>query len=284
MSLVAGSPRKVIKVSGWPIGAQVKTVGKSSVLKLLLMRHGESVSNRDRRMTGREDSPLTALGRQQCQQLAAWLYQQDGRPSHLYSSPLRRSLESVAELLTPWQWRLPLPMSPAVESTGRGVGDRPSSSTVALTALGSAQPPPLTLSPHLQEFDAGILTGLTWAAAQQRYPDLCHALMASADWVPIPEAETPLQGRQRAQQFIHHLLQVHGNGDTVWVMSHQWILEHLIAALLGCDRTWQMAMPNTALFEFWLDRDRWEQPGMSVSISDLWQIQRFGERPHLSNG
>lgn len=248
------------------------------MLKLLLMRHGESTSNRDRRMTGREDSALTPLGQQQCQQLADWLYQQRWQPSHIYSSPLRRSLASVAALLTPWQWQLPTPL--VTNWTGEPWGDRSAPLAVPVTPLGSEAPPPLTLSPQLQEFDAGILTGLTWAAAQQQYPDLCRALMTSADWVPIPEAETPLQGRQRAQQFIDLVLQTHGNGDRVWVMSHQWLLEHLIAALLGGDRTWQIAMPNTALFEFWLDRDRWEQSGMATGISDLWQIQRFGDRPH----
>jgi broad specificity phosphatase PhoE len=141
--------------------------------------------------------------------------------------------------------------------------------------------PPLCLAPQLQEFQAGILTGLTWAEAQQRYPDLCEALETSLDWLPIPQAETPLQGRQRAEAFITQLIRRHRNGDAVWVVAHQWILEHLIAALLGSDRTWQITMPNTALFEFWLDCDRWAQTDMARHTSTLWQIQRFNECPHL---
>lgn len=251
------------------------------MLKLVFIRHGESTSNRDLRMTGREDAALTPLGQQQCQQLADWLYQQGWQPSHIYSSPLRRAVESVAILVTPWQWQMP--PSPIPTETETVPADHSPSTILPLQALSTDVPPTLSLSTHLQEFDAGILTGLTWPSAQQRYPDLCQALMASADWVPIPQAETPLQGRQRAQQFITHLLKAHSNGDRVWVMSHQWILEHLIAALLGSDRTWQITMPNTALFEFWFDRDRWAQSGMSLGISDLWQIKRFNAVPHLRN-
>jgi 2,3-bisphosphoglycerate-dependent phosphoglycerate mutase len=136
----------------------------------------------------------------------------------------------------------------------------------------------------LAEFQAGVLTGLTWAEAEAQYPQLCAALMATPDWVPIPEAETPAQGRDRAQHFIQQLLS-HHQGDDIWVISHHWILQHLIASLLGCDRTWQIPIPNTGLFEFEIDRDRWQQSDLESDLapwtSDLWQIKRFGDRPHL---
>jgi 2,3-bisphosphoglycerate-dependent phosphoglycerate mutase len=77
------------------------------------------------------------------------------------------------------------------------------------------------------------------------------------------------------------LLREHGPGDGLWLISHQWILTHLVGALMGCDRTWQMAIPNTGLFEFWIDRDRWDHPGINRWTADLWQIKRFGTCPHL---
>jgi 2,3-bisphosphoglycerate-dependent phosphoglycerate mutase len=52
---------------------------------------------------------------------------------------------------------------------------------------------------------------------------------------------------------------------------------------MGCDRTWKMRIPNTAFFEFWIDRDRWSDSGMSRGISDLWQIKQFGDIPHLAD-
>ncbi|MEM6835306.1 MAG: histidine phosphatase family protein [Cyanobacteria bacterium P01_C01_bin.120] len=248
------------------------------MLKLLLIRHGESISNRDRRLTGQDDSPLTAQGHQQCHQLAAWLQAYSWAPTHIYCSPLRRALETLSDVMQPWLWQLVPPLQPDSEFCQ---SDRVWLNQLHLRAEGLQDAPKFQVCSFLQEFNAGILAGLTWAEAQQRYPDLCHQLITSDDWVPIPDAETPQQGQQRAQSFIQSLLRNHQNGDAIWVMSHHWILEHLIACLLGGNRTWQIAMPNTALFEFWLDRDRWEQTGMTRYISDLWQIKQFNSTPHL---
>jgi 2,3-bisphosphoglycerate-dependent phosphoglycerate mutase len=60
-------------------------------------------------------------------------------------------------------------------------------------------------------------------------------------------------------------------------------MEHLIACVLECDRTWQIAIPNTALFEFWIDRDRWSNSGMTLGINTFWQIRRFSDLTHLVN-
>ncbi|MEM9117387.1 MAG: histidine phosphatase family protein [Cyanobacteria bacterium P01_F01_bin.56] len=249
------------------------------MLKLLLMRHGESTSNRDRRLTGQDHVPLTPRGYQQCQQLGAWLYEQSWPPTHVYSSPWRRALESLRAVMQPWDWQLELPLNWERHASE---GDRAGVAPLTLQANGAQAAPQGQVCMALQEFDAGILTGLTWAEANQHYPDLCHQLETSVDWVPIPQAETPLQGRQRAHQFIQRLLQTHNNDDAVWVMAHHWILEHLVACLLGSDRTWQIPMANTALFEFWLDRDRWAHTGMARNISDLWQIKQFNQTLHLT--
>ncbi|MEO1094886.1 MAG: histidine phosphatase family protein [Cyanobacteria bacterium J06638_28] len=249
-------------------------------LKLLFIRHGESTGNQDKRMASHLDDNLTAIGHHQCQQLAQYLYKQSWVPSHIYTSPLRRAVESLTHLLEPWAWTLPDTFN---------LGVQPLDLWQPIVAIDEASPgrttvnpPKIRVSDTLMEFQAGILTGLTWPEAKQRYPSLCDALETSADWVPIPQAETPQAGRDRAWQFIQPLLQTQGPDDAVWLMSHHWIMEHLIAVLLGCDRTWQLTIPNTALFEFWIDRDRWFEADIAPNISSFWQIKRFGECPHLS--
>lgn len=247
------------------------------MLKLLLIRHGESTGNRERRMTGHQHDRLTADGQAQCQRLGQWLHHRGWQPSHIYSSPLRRAVESVEILMHPWGWQL---AQPAIAAQG----DVEQSELRLIPLAASRQAiPQVFLAPNLREFDAGILTGLTWAEAQRRHPKLCQALLSSPEWVPIPQAETPAGGRDRAAAFISQLLDRHSNHDAVWLMSHQWILEHLVASLMGCDRTWKIAIANTALFEFWLDRDRWSSSEIQRGISDLWQIKRFGEIPHLTS-
>lgn len=237
-------------------------------MELLLMRHGESTGNRAGRMVGHGTDGLTAVGRSQGQRLGQWLATQ-GTPTAIYCSPLVRAMETLEQVL--------LGLGIPVEGLADGGKGEP---TVAVP-----WPTGETVMIHyrraIAEFQAGIFTGLTWAEARQRYPDLCGALETQRDWIPIPEAETPAAGRQRATAFVEAVLHHHDNGARIWVISHQWILEHLVAALLGCDRTWQLPIPNTGLFEFQLDHGRWDQTGMGRWTSDLWQIKRFGTCPHL---
>ena len=137
------------------------------------------------------------------------------------------------------------------------------------------------IHPSLQEWHTGIFQGLTWSEAQARYPDLCAALESRRDWLPIPEAETLDQGRDRARQFIQQLLATHCQTDSLWIVTHGGILPQLVAALLGCDRAWGFPVNNTALFDFELDCDRWPRPDCDRWNTSLWQIHRFNDTQHL---
>ena len=63
---------------------------------LVLVRHGETNWNRERRFQGRADQPLSEAGRDQARELAKLLH--DEPVSALYTSPLRRARET-AEIL-----------------------------------------------------------------------------------------------------------------------------------------------------------------------------------------
>lgn len=62
---------------------------------ILLIRHGETVWNRERRMQGRQDSPLTERGRRQAEAMAGLVRDLVARDPHpnwrLVSSPLGRA-------------------------------------------------------------------------------------------------------------------------------------------------------------------------------------------------
>ena len=46
--------------------------------------------------------------------------------------------------------------------------------------------------------------------------------------------------------------------------------------------TFVLTIPATAVFEFWLDRDRWcERNDDDRWNSELWQIKRFNDSQHL---
>ncbi len=223
-------------------------------LQLLFIRHAQSLGNQTQQMEGQADSALSPLGQTQAQQLGAYLLAHTEPATHIYTSPLQRAHQTATILRSHL-------VQPAV--TGNGA---------VLPISASA----------LQEGHQGILQGLTWVEATSRYPELAQRLLNSLDWLPIPGAESPAQVRRRAQDFLDYLLEHHQNGDRLWIVSHSWLLQHLVACVLGCDRSWQINIPNTSLFEFWIDCDRWDRTDQTRYNTELWQIHRFNDCLHLN--
>lgn len=245
----------------------------SKVLKLLFIRHAQSIGNIEKRMQGHGDYELSPLGRQQSESLAKTLRTESWRPSHVYTSPLKRAVQTTEILLSYFQVpHLPAAVSDLIDPDSETPieADEPSPKTI-----------PVEHAEELKEFQNGIFQGLTWGEAQTRYPDLCRKLESSPDWIPIPEAETLYDARDRAKRFLDRIMQRHRDGDQLWIVSHSWILQHLIAQLLGSDRSWRLRAHNTALFEFWIDRSRWELQNQNRFNTDLWQIRRFNDSRHL---
>lgn len=235
-------------------------------LKILLIRHGQSQGNVEGRMEGWSSTGLTDLGRKQTQQLGQRLAQENKQPTYIYCSPLQRATETLAAMASALWATTEIPI-PEI-----------STSKIPIPEI----PVPTVFHNDLREKHQGIFTGLTWAEAQTQYPDLCQRLETSLDWIPIPNAETPQAGHQRAQRFANDLLQ-HRNGDQVWVISHQWILQQILACLLGCERTWGIPFSHTAVTELWLDRDRWFETDPYQRLNtELWRIQRLNDQTHIS--
>jgi 2,3-bisphosphoglycerate-dependent phosphoglycerate mutase len=241
----------------------------TAFLKLLMIRHAQSTGNVARRMQGHGDYELTELGQTQTRQLAQRLRDENYHPTAIYTSPLKRTVQTTEILLNAF----PSAHTPGVVGDLIDV-DRP------LEAL-IDRPIPVHYAEELAEFQNGIFQGLTWAEAQTQYPELCHQLENSLDWIPIPGAETFQAARDRCHRLLQQVLTTHRNGEQVWLVSHSWIMQHLISALLGSDRSWRLRVQNTALFEFWIDQSRWYRQDENCLNTDLWQIVRFNDTKHL---
>ena len=133
--------------------------GESSELVLLLVRHGETHWNAERRWQGQRDIPLNDTGREQAAQLrdrlrAQWLTAEPFLPcppSHLFASPLSRARET-AEIL----------------------------------ADALPDPPPLTLIPELRERGFGDWEGLTMEEIHAKFgPDAANNTHES--WESVAE-------------------------------------------------------------------------------------------------
>ncbi len=246
------------------------------VMKLLFIRHAQSRGNQEKRMQGHGEFELSELGKQQAEKLAHRLLAEAWWPSQVYSSPLKRAAQTT-QILVEHFLAAPLPaaVSDLIDATVAVPAD--------VLEEGQSHSIPVQFADELKEFQNGIFQGLTWTEAVHRYPDLCQALESSPDWIPIPGAETLQDARSRAKHFIQMLLKRHQNGDHIWIVSHSWIMQHLIAELLGCDRSWRLRASNTALFEFWIDHVRWDNSEQNRFNTDLWQVRRFNDAHHLSS-
>lgn len=244
-------------------------------LKLLFIRHAQSVGNQQKRMQGNGEFDLSPEGRQQAENLAKRLLAEAWQPTCVYSSPLKRAVQTTDILLAPF---LVAPLPAIVSDLVDAELDAPIDASMPPRVV---QEIPVRYANELREFQNGIFAGLTWAEAQQRYPDLCQTLEQTADWIQIPGAESLQEARSRARQFIQMLIDQHTDGEQIWIVSHSWILQHLIAELLGCERSWRIHVRNTALFEFWIDQSRWLRTDQSRLNTDLWQIRRFNDCQHL---
>lgn len=229
-------------------------------MDLAIIRHGQSIGNVERRLQGRQDFPLTDLGRQQARWLGQQLAQEDWTPTRIYSSPLVRASETAAIARQTFE-----------------------------AAAGAIALPDPQMDANLQENHCGIFEGLTWAESRSRHGAFCDQLEASPDWLPIPGGETPSQGRDRARAFLGRLFAETENRDRVWVFTHSWFMKHLISELLGSDRSWKLPTANTGRYEFRLDRDRWHRAldtreggnEQNRYNTDLWQIRRLNDITHL---
>src|SRR3990172_8873638 len=85
-------------------------------LRLLLLRHGETAWNRERRYQGWTDTPLSAEGLLQAEAAAREL--KEHAFAAVYASPLRRARDTAAAIAAPH--RLEVETDPAFKDLGFG--------------------------------------------------------------------------------------------------------------------------------------------------------------------
>jgi broad specificity phosphatase PhoE len=136
---------------------------------IYLMRHGETVWNRERRFQGRLDSPLTERGQAQARRMGEMLEALVDRESiAIVASPLGRARATAA--------------------------------TVA-TVLGSP-PERIETDARLNEIDVGIWSGLTYGEIASRWPDAITPA-SRRDWFfRSPDGETYDEIATRVRSFL----------------------------------------------------------------------------------
>lgn len=196
-------------------------------MHLYLIRHGQSYVNLPDWAAGNTDEPLTALGQQQAQALAAWLPKTLAEVDVIYASTMRRASETAVPLAT--AYARPIQFDDRVREIGNNRLDH--------TAWSSED-----LPNRYVDF---------WASARPFAP-----VMLDADY-----GESLMHFRTRVGAFIEQLVSTH-RGQTVLVVCHGGVIEAAFGHIFNVG-PWQRCevwVHNTAVTHFELV----EHPGREV--------------------
>jgi broad specificity phosphatase PhoE len=167
-------------------------------MRLLLIRHGESVANAEGRLQGQVDSPLSEAGRQQARALAERLAGDEPTISAIYASDLSRAAETAQ--IVAGRYGLPL-----------------------------------TLDTRLREYDWGRLSGSIWREVEFLYPEIWQQWHSSQGWVSLPEDEGHEPFVRRLAAAMASIRAAHQDEETVAVVSHGRSLGMILCHLLDIE-------------------------------------------------
>ncbi len=187
--------------------------------ELILIRHGETAWNRERRMQGQTDTPLSDIGRAQAEAVGLRLARHPF--TALYSSDLLRAWDTAAAI---------------ARASGREVRRKP----------------------DLRERTFGVFEGLTHDEMSRRYPDE-HARFSSRDPdYAMPGGESPRQFFERSLACLDAIARAHA-GECVVVVTHGLVLDtlHRAARNIPLDAKREAPLLNASLNTFHRTDDSW---------------------------
>jgi broad specificity phosphatase PhoE len=161
--------------------------------RLILVRHGQTEWNRDRRVQGHTDTPLDEVGRAQAERVARRLAEEP--IAAVYASDLSRAQETAQRIAAP-----------------RGLR--------------------IETSPLFREAHYGLWEGMTVAEIEAQYPEAYLRWREDSLRNRAPEGETLEELQQRALAGAAEILIAHG-GESVVVVAHGGSIRSLICGLMG---------------------------------------------------
>ena len=162
----------------------------------ILIRHGESLSNREGRVQGQANVKLSDTGRQQAAAVAAWCKSQSFRNQscELWSSPLCRAQETAE-------------------------------------VIGTAIDLPVQLEDKLVELNAGVFQGHLWGDLADRFPEAVARWRSGDVDFQIPGGESRRQLAERGRHALE-LLSVRPVRGMI-IVAHGGVLTAALGLLVG---------------------------------------------------
>lgn len=189
--------------------------------EVVLIRHGETDWNRERRFRGRADVPLNQNGLWDVDATAQRIARQ-WKIAALYSSPVFRAKETAE-------------------------------------VIGAATDAIVQIVPDLADIDYGEWQGLTRAEATARHPQVMKEFDDLPSRVHIPGGETFAAVQDRSIRALRLLATRHAN-DTIAVVAHTEVNRLIILAALGgkIDAIWGLGQETCAINLLRVQRDKIE--------------------------
>jgi broad specificity phosphatase PhoE len=162
-------------------------------MRLMLIRHAETGHNRDSRVQGQADIPLSELGERQAAALGEHLRREP--IVAVISSPLVRAFATAQSIAAPH----------------------------GLT---------VTAEPDLMEMHVGEMEGLSTSEMRARFPEfLAEWITERGPALSMPGGESLLEVQERAWAVVERLRSAHAD-ETVALVSHNFVLGSLITRAL----------------------------------------------------
>ncbi len=177
---------------------------------VILIRHGQTIWNREKRFRGQADIPLDETGLWQARVTGGYVAARWPLTA-VYASPLQRARQTAE-------------------------------------AVASAQG--LTAQPHpgLLDMHFGQLQGVAVSEAMQQYPDLMRAWFEAPHTVRFPGGEGLDDIRQRSSAALQEVVERHA-GETVALVAHTVVNQVLLCAVLGLgnEHFWRIGQDTCAV-------------------------------------
>jgi len=175
---------------------------------LLLIRHGETIANRENIFRGRMDFPLNDNGIIQAKNLAEEL--SSFSINAIYSSPLLRALDTAK--------------------------------VIAQTTKNKIE-----ISTALINISLGNWEGVPHTEIIRKYPEQYNLWRTEPEKLKIPGAETLSDVQKRSVDEVNRIVRIHTN-STIAITSHRAVLKPLIAGLIGIAEPyfWKIHIDNAA--------------------------------------
>jgi broad specificity phosphatase PhoE len=178
--------------------------------RILIVRHGQTVSNLENRFRGQVDVPLDEKGRWQAQQTATYIA---GRwpLQAVYASPMGRAMDTARAI-----------------AGAQGLEAQP---------MGG-----------LLDIDFGEWGGMLGSDVEKRWPDLYRTWITAPHIIRFPGGEGLDDVHQRATAALEETIARHA-GETVALVAHTVVNRVILCAVLGLgnEHFWQLVQGTCAI-------------------------------------